>query len=129
MVCGVDGIPCMFDSGSGLFILVRGEDGVLKMYFLGVPSWIVDCDGNYPVGFARVDDFFKKLDINGDGVRDLGDLILALKVLSGDATQDVKKEADVNGDGRIGLAETTALLNHLAQKMRGSIKCSPKGNI
>lgn len=49
-------------------------------------------------------------DVNHTGAADLGDAILALKVISGMDVGTVYPEADVNGDERIGMAEVLFIL-------------------
>ena len=54
-------------------------------------------------------------DINDDGLVDLTDAVLALKVVVGmDPMQALYETADVNGDGIIGLAEALYALQHAA---------------
>jgi hypothetical protein len=49
-------------------------------------------------------------DINGDGIVDLADDILALKGMTGMASSGIQQSADVNGDGKIGLEEVIYVL-------------------
>jgi hypothetical protein len=50
-------------------------------------------------------------DVNGDGVLDLKDGMLVLKIMSGiGPTEGVTLDADVNGDGKIGMAEAIYIL-------------------
>ena len=44
-------------------------------------------------------------DINGDGTISIEDILLVLKVMSGESPDGIPKEADVNGDKLIGIAE------------------------
>jgi sugar lactone lactonase YvrE len=55
-------------------------------------------------------------DINGDGVTDLADAIVALKILSAAGTGGVNanQAADVNGDGKIGMTEVIYILQKAA---------------
>ena len=55
-----------------------------------------------------------KGDVDGDGDVDLGDAILALKVVAGLSPDGINLNADVNGDGRIGLAEVIYAIQHAA---------------
>lgn len=52
-------------------------------------------------------------DINGDGVADLKDMILALQIVIGESAVEIFLTADVDGDGRIGLAEAIKILGKL----------------
>ena len=101
----------------------------------GVFSWTPAAGpgpGVYPVtvraadnGMPVLDDFetieitvneILKGDINGDGITDLADAILALRVLSGMDTSDqvrsgyIGSGADVNGDDRVGMEEVIYIL-------------------
>ncbi len=49
-------------------------------------------------------------DVNGDGIVDLSDAILALKVLAVISEEDIYTEADVNNDGNIGIEEILFIL-------------------
>ncbi len=55
-------------------------------------------------------------DINADGLVDLADAVLALRVAVGmdDSMQTICQDADANGDGIIGLAEALYVLQHAA---------------
>jgi hypothetical protein len=55
-------------------------------------------------------------DISGDGVADLADAIVALKILSAAGTGgvNVNQAADVNGDGKIGLQDVIYILQKAA---------------
>lgn len=53
-------------------------------------------------------------DINGDGVVDLEDLIIALQIATGQAAGSVFVEADMDGDGRISIVEGIIILRQLA---------------
>ncbi|MGD9975258.1 MAG: dockerin type I domain-containing protein [Desulfatirhabdiaceae bacterium] len=55
----------------------------------------------------------KKGDVNNDGNVDLTDLILVLRLLSGDGTVSVDIRADVNGDGKIGNAECIYIMQQV----------------
>ncbi len=62
-------------------------------------------------------------DINGDGIVDFSDLILALKIMAGiDLAPDVtiQLQADVNNDGKIGMAEAIFIIQDIAG-IRGDI--------
>lgn len=52
-------------------------------------------------------------DINGDGIADLKDVIVALQIVTGQSSAEIFQEADVDGDGRIGLAEAIMILHRL----------------
>ena len=52
-------------------------------------------------------------DVNGDGIIDLGDAILALQVLVG-LTPGVDLAVDINGNGKLDLAEAIYILQALA---------------
>lgn len=53
-------------------------------------------------------------DVNGDGVVDLNDVILALKALSGASTPDIRLSGDVDNDGGIGLGEAVYILQDVS---------------
>jgi hypothetical protein len=56
-------------------------------------------------------------DINGDGVNDLADLVIPLKLMAKIEVVDVLNlQADVDGDGRIGLGEAVYALGKLAEE-------------
>ncbi|MGD9975259.1 MAG: dockerin type I domain-containing protein [Desulfatirhabdiaceae bacterium] len=55
----------------------------------------------------------KKGDVNNDGNVDLTDLILVLRLLSGDGTVLVDIRADVNDDGKIGNAECIYIMQQV----------------
>jgi len=81
-----------------------------------VASLEVSADGYDPitVTVTRI----RKGDVNGDGLVDLDDLILALKLLAGispDEGESVYVEADVDGDGQIGIAEVIHIIGELSQ--------------
>ena len=52
-------------------------------------------------------------DMNGDGIVNLGDMITALQVVTGQAPETIMKEADADGDGKIGLSEALHILRKL----------------
>jgi hypothetical protein len=52
-------------------------------------------------------------DINGNGVADLEDVIIALQIVTGQSPASIFVEADVDGDGRIGIIETIMILRKL----------------
>ena len=52
-------------------------------------------------------------DVNGDGVVNLGDVIAALQVVTGQSPATIIKEADADGDGKIGLSEALHILRKL----------------
>ncbi len=50
-------------------------------------------------------------DLNGDGVVDLEDAVLALQIISGQVpSETIYPAADVNGDGKVGMAEVVYTL-------------------
>jgi hypothetical protein len=56
-------------------------------------------------------------DINGDGVNDLADLVIPLKLMAKIEVVDVPNlQADVDGDGRISLVEAVYVLGKLAEE-------------
>jgi hypothetical protein len=56
-------------------------------------------------------------DINGDGVNDLADLVIPLKLMAKIEVVDVANlQADVDGDGRISLIEAVYALGKLAEE-------------
>ncbi|MCX5836365.1 MAG: dockerin type I repeat-containing protein, partial [Deltaproteobacteria bacterium] len=58
----------------------------------------------------------EKGDIDGSGVVDLTDVILAIQVMSRiTPAVTIYKEADVNGDGRIGLPEVIYILQKVGE--------------
>ena len=52
-------------------------------------------------------------DITGDGVTDLGDVIVTMKLVSGISTEGVSLNGDVNQDGKIGIQEAIFILQTL----------------
>ena len=54
-------------------------------------------------------------DIDHSGIVDLGDAILALKILAGIVTGQTYTDADIDGDGKIGLAEVLYILQHISR--------------
>ena len=64
-----------------------------------------------PKGYEAV-----RIDLNGDGVMDLKDAILSLKMLtSEDVAAELSGICDMNGDGRLGLVETIYMLHELSE--------------
>lgn len=55
-------------------------------------------------------------DINGDGYISLVDVIVGLKILSGDTSSGVSINSDINSDGSIGLEEVLFDLNDIAKE-------------
>jgi|GEM_PF-6752251 len=53
-------------------------------------------------------------DITGDGITDLADAILTMKLVSNMGLEDVSLGGDVNGDGRIGMEEAVYILQKVA---------------
>ncbi len=53
-------------------------------------------------------------DIDRSGVTDLGDAVIALKVVVGMNPSSAYADADINGDGKIGLEEAVFILQKLA---------------
>ena len=62
-----------------------------------------------------LDDPPLKGDIDGDGMIDLTDAMLALQVLIGMSPPDVHSGADVNSDGEIGTAEIICILGKVSE--------------
>jgi len=63
---------------------------------------------------VNINDIYKG-DVNHDGIVDIRDGILAIKVVSGiSPTEIIYKEADVNGDGRIGMGDAIYILQIIA---------------
>ena len=54
-------------------------------------------------------------DINGDGGISIEDILLTLKVVSGESPDGIKKEADVNGDRLIDIAEALYCLEKVSR--------------
>ena len=54
-------------------------------------------------------------DINRDGSITIEDILLALKVASGESPEGVEKDADIDGDTLIGLAEALYGLEKVSQ--------------
>ena len=52
-------------------------------------------------------------DITGDGITDLGDAIVTMKLVSGISTEGVSLNGDVNQDGKIGIQEAIFILQTL----------------
>lgn len=52
-------------------------------------------------------------DINGDGAVDLKDVIISLRIVTGQSVDKIVKQADMNGDGRIGIVEGVSILRQL----------------
>ena len=59
-------------------------------------------------------------DLNGDGVMELKDAILALKAILGMGDPFVCYTADLNGDGKIGIAEAAYVLQEVAELRQSS---------
>jgi hypothetical protein len=55
-------------------------------------------------------------DVNGDGIINLQDAILALRILSNFQSIDVQRDADVNGDGSVGIAEVLFILQKVGSQ-------------
>jgi hypothetical protein len=52
-------------------------------------------------------------DVNGDGVVDLTDAVLALQILTNFAAQEIQSAADVDGDDAVGMAEAVFILQRV----------------
>ena len=52
-------------------------------------------------------------DVNGDGLVNLEDVIVALQAMTGQTVESLMLEADVDSDGRIGIAEVIMVLEKL----------------
>ncbi len=76
-------------------------------------------DTGYPRIFSITVRFLPG-DIDGSGVVNMGDLILALQILSGiHPSQKVFNKADVNNDGKIGTEEVIYILQTCAERLNG----------
>ena len=66
--------------------------------------------------FKKISDFgaITKGDINGDGVADLTDAVLALRALARIDASKIFRQADVNGDGKIGISEALYVFDSVA---------------
>lgn len=84
----------------------------LKEAILSIPSNDPDSPVlNVPLQGMR----FLKGDVNGDGIVDLKDAVLALQIMTGiTPDSDIQLNADVNGDGKIGMAEVVYILQYVA---------------
>ena len=58
----------------------------------------------------KTEDYYLRGDLNGDGILDIKDIIVALQVSCGMTPEKVKTEGDVNEDGKIGVDEAIFIL-------------------
>ncbi len=88
-----------------------------------VDAWRVDFESGLVEPFDKGHSYYVRAvrwsfitgDINDDGLVDLGDAVLALRLSAGmDTIQTICEAADVNGDGVIGLAEALYALQYAA---------------
>jgi hypothetical protein len=118
--------PLFLDRTSGDFHLVfdspcidAGDNGPVSLI-------AYDFDGNPRImdgkmsGFPTVDmgatEYASALDINGDGVVDIGDIISVLQLLSHQAPSVlVGSGVDSNGDGKLGMEEALYILQVIAK--------------
>jgi hypothetical protein len=68
------------------------------------------------ISIRRISDFDvdTRGDVNGDGVLDLADVVLALKALARIDASRIFRQADVNGDGKIGMSESLYVFDSVA---------------
>lgn len=55
-------------------------------------------------------------DISGNGVTDLADLIIVLKIITGQTPSATFNKQDINGDGKLGLEEGLQVLREISQE-------------
>jgi len=103
---------CVAPGVGELRLLNRGEtvDGFVLADEFGT---VLDGDIGDGVLLAKIQPVIKG-DISGNGVVDLGDVILVLKVVAGMKPPNTHSKADVNGDGIIGLPEAIYTLGKVA---------------
>ena len=101
------------------------DPGISEIWLLDHPGTVHDfvladefgtvLDGDIGDGvlLAKIQPVIKG-DISGNGVVDLGDVILVLKVMTGMKPANTHSKADVNGDGVIGLPEALFTLGKVA---------------
>ncbi len=80
---------------------------------LYVTEFVLEEEGNLLIHAWRVGDV--PGDVDGDEYIDLNDLIMVLKILSGQAINGVNPKADVNGDGDIGEEEALYIAQSLVK--------------
>jgi len=84
----------------------------LKEAILSIPS----NDPNSPVLNIPLQGMrFLKGDVNGNGIINIEDAVLALRIMTGIIPDsEIQLKADINADGKIGLAEGVYILQHVA---------------
>jgi len=105
---------CVAPGVSELSLLDRGVDydGFVLSDDSQNPT-VLDGDIGDGVLLAKIQPVIKG-DISGNGVVDLGDVILVLEVMAGMKPANAHSKADVNGDGVIGLPEAIYTLGKVA---------------